>query len=286
MSDVLRHRLSVRVLKRGGPVAKTISEISPLTLRPERIIVLVHGFANDEDQAMAKYETLLRQLPDARIATSTYGFFWPGDTGVAKLNPFAYPFRLEPAHRSAELLGRWLAGLDANTQVILVAHSLGCRIVLEAVLQMMDEAANQHRMFPDVTSLLLMAAAVPTQMCRPNPPLGRYGSRPGSRRDIVLYSGNDGALFGAFPFGEVIGERRLGTAVGHAGKPRDRWDKGFDTGLDHGDYYAAPVSAEYLIGAWGYTRPRPLPAAYLARRRLVSAALSACPLPKNRLGRR
>src|SRR6185369_5317013 len=85
------------------------------------------------------------------------------------------------------------------TEIIFVAHSLGCRVVLEALRELLDGRApdaESHR----VPGVCLMAAAVPTFMVDGNARLAGAAMVP--RASYVLHSRADMVLRFTFPSGQ------------------------------------------------------------------------------------
>src|SRR5690348_15630384 len=130
--------LSVRSKWAHRNVADPVRITGSLTdLTSSRILLLIHGFANSEDRAHTSYErfqTALDAVPDVTSGLwgTVWEFHWPGDYPGSKLKSFAtYPARVPVAQSSAEFLARFLHEnpyLRRHQDVIIVAHSLGCRV--------------------------------------------------------------------------------------------------------------------------------------------------------------
>ena len=140
-------------------------------------------------------------------------------------------------------------------QVVLVAHSLGCRVALECLAEI--RAQGDDWTGAKVVATCLMAAAVPTPLCTAP---GAYDTTLSDCCETVLYSTHDRVLTTCFRPGQSLyGEK--GQAVGYEGMPSGRWNcllhKGKNTAVGHGDYWTNGVVAHYLGGVLGgvYTVP-------------------------------
>jgi esterase/lipase superfamily enzyme len=101
-----------------------------------RLMVLVHGYNNEERDVVSSYGTIdrrMRQLGFLGGATAKYnglvGFAWPGGAvGVS------FPFARQRAAESSARFARLLAELrSASAELDLNTHSLGAHVALEAL---------------------------------------------------------------------------------------------------------------------------------------------------------
>ncbi len=176
--------------------------------------------------------------------------------GGKLMNLVAYPEKVPVAPQAALQLYIFLNDcMRKRQQIYIVAHSLGCRVVLETLLAIRE---RPHSRGPKVLGVALLAAAVRVSDCRPGGPFQQLSRL---RREAVYF----------FPVGQgapALGLRsrpasrsaRRSKAVGREGKPdSDRWGKpDEDLGLDHGEYWGSPEVAarvSRLLGAG----PEPLP---------------------------
>ncbi len=210
-----------------------------------RLVVLVHGFNTSEKKARDSYQDFLEKL--ARRSSGAFWFFyWPGDHSsrfVGILNALGvYNERKGNADTSGRSLGELIMQLSPGQEIVLVGHSMGCRVVLEALAYI-----AQQRQYREggawVSSVCLMAAAVPIDAC--HGPEARYRERPGEPRELVLYSGHDEVLRPGYKTAEWLYDSQEGPAVGATGQPEGRWlDPPIDTGLGHTRYWKSKRSAE------------------------------------------
>jgi Alpha/beta hydrolase of unknown function (DUF900) len=238
--------LSVREAPEGGTLALQVNCDPPYppTLARE-LVVLVHGFNNHMGEAAEAYQGFRhRQYPLAGVVPpaleSNIGdFFWPGDADWAglfdKTDFLVYPSAVKTAPHTGERLARYIAALPNLLVVNFVAHSLGCRVVLECVRQLLT---TNH---PIIRRIVLMAAAVPDFMVSVGGILASATQAADSV--LVLHSTSDAVLHYTFPPGQTIsgsGEGFLPTALGRFGPPAGMTGKvqGYrinDAG--HGDYW-------------------------------------------------
>ena len=192
--------LSVREQSVGGPVSDSVHATPEgwIDGTAFRVVLLVHGFNNNLKEAQDSYGTFTGMLPrlDAKIGW----LFWPGDAdfGWFQFADFlSYPTEIPDARESARRLADFLvttATEHPTLQIILVGHSLGCRLILETLRLFAD---NPQWNRPDFPLVMLMAAAVPTDLVEHGKSLDVAGDVAAQR--WVFCSTNDLVLHFAFP---------------------------------------------------------------------------------------
>jgi pimeloyl-ACP methyl ester carboxylesterase len=203
----------------------------------------VHGFNNHYGEAATAFQGFRDQqyrrdpsLPSPTLETVLADAHWPGDAawGAADLvDFFVYPFAVGTARKAGPILADFLGRMPNLEIVHFIGHSLGCRVVLETILAL---AAR-----PQVGRVCLMAAAVPVFQVE-------WGGRLESamvraQQVLVLYSGSDIVLTGAFPPGQFAAGRGEGVrpvALGHERPPptvAGTVDAIEISGAGHGDYW-------------------------------------------------
>jgi pimeloyl-ACP methyl ester carboxylesterase len=251
------------------------------------MLILVHGYANPEARARKSYDTLVSRLrrswPDQRLPEVWY-FYWPGDLVAPGISQVSFSLQIRRAEQAGKLLAEWLyrrRADDLSPEAILVAHSLGCRLVLEALALLDARTKDSRSRHTHVARTCLMAAAVPVSLCQQGKLLG---TRRDGRNELVLWSNRDVVLTWLFPIGEAAGLDRLARrSVGSTGQPEDRWQQPRrpSTGLGHGDYYGDQGTAHDIAGQLLRWRvPREPPVRTLAERRPSQPAHS---LPESTL---
>jgi hypothetical protein len=244
-----------------------------------RLFLLVHGFANDEQEAHASFAAFQSALAatadfDPGLLGGVWEFHWPGDRpGNAVADVITYPTRISNAGWSGSNLAQFLQQLGethflkTRQQLFIVAHSLGCRAALEAVRVISENPAYQG---PTIQGVFLLAAAVPVSECLPS---GSYHPLGGPAGEYVFYSRSDKALK-PFVFGigqRIFGER--GRAVGRNGLPDKRWTSSRRTSLQHDEYWGNADVADYIAAKLRWW-PAPLPEIDLPEEELGSVDIT------------
>lgn len=252
-------QLYLRRKPEGGRIlvpAEIRASADELTRR--ECVVLVHGFNNTDSEAAEAYfgfRTRQREIfspasPD--LFEHRFGdAFWPGDADwwslFDKLDFLVYPSAVHTAVPTGAELANAILRMPNLEQVDFIGHSLGCRVVLETLLLLHGRAR------PRLRRVVLMAAAVPSEMLEPG---GKFYdlltamSAEGTTID-VLYSKADTVLHHAFPPGQSLagGREPSQRALGRFGP--SPWMPGFRGtisereigGAKHSDYWGHSKTA-------------------------------------------
>jgi pimeloyl-ACP methyl ester carboxylesterase len=249
--------LNTRASAGGGGVASaitactaTVGASAPLSLGDFRsfiygkdVLIGTHGFnvnRSDGIECLSAWEALL-QLP---ASFAFVGLLWPGDSD--SVYALSYPVEPRNAMDAGAMVGHFVdANFSQAASVSFASHSLGTRVVLQAIATM-----NRH-----VRRAILMAGAVPDDCLT-----AEFASVPGRVDAIsVLTSQQDEVLRWAFPIGdfaaEIVGhdhpwwESALGRFGPRVAPPNfeppnqipDSWNYG------HGDYLRTLPPAQALI---------------------------------------
>jgi len=269
--QMLRRQRQLRISKRDGvwsvePVAHSMA------ITGYRLVIIIHGYNNREVAASKSYEAfykeLLEFLPGYEF-NHVWEVYWPGywqvkPFDIEELSWSSYSFKVPDTPHIGQALADYLNEINSGGQrvrdVLFIAHSLGCRIVLETTRGLSERGGL------NVAGICLMAAAVPTSMVSSTGSL-RAGAEYADKR-YILYSTADSVLRWAFRPGQFFAALGTPEAVGRFGNPKSFWDRRHEnvvnTGLDHGEYYTG--------------RPKRSP---LARSRTSStvARMFGCSLP-------
>jgi len=274
--------LSVRERKVAGGLRDAVDERpAGFASGRSRLVVMIHGYNNTEDAARQAYEEMVRNLERLGPAAAGFiadmaGFYWPGDAGLGFLSGASYPWEIRPAKDSAERLAAFLGTLagpgGGPIEVYLVCHSLGNRVGLE-LLRLL--AAGRVSGTVVERGSCLMAAAVPVFMAQDG---GRLEAATRLTRTLALYSPDDKVLSGAFPAGQTLaGEGFFPEAIGHQGKPVQRWSarrrmlKDGRSGYGHGDYWRDRNTAPEVARFLGAVLPNEIAASAISDRALPEA---------------
>ncbi|MBI4840263.1 MAG: alpha/beta hydrolase [candidate division NC10 bacterium] len=281
--------LSVRTRGVGGPVAPEVVEVPRgWILGRRRILVLVHGYNNTEDDARQSYRVYAENLeagPACDRLPDLGRFLWPGDSAWGFLSALSYPWEIGDARQSASRLARFFAGVfgpeGGPTELNFVGHSLGCRLLLETLALVASGAVGG---WPEVRRLCLMAAAVPVELVEATGRLEAAARWP--RSLLLLFSPDDAVLHFAFPIGQAaafaLGEEDglYLTAVGRHGQPSGLTPYRVElSGDGHSDYWPDARAARLMSAFLGEAVPREL----ASRGRLTRPEPEARPLAERQI---
>jgi hypothetical protein len=242
--------LSLRKDKEGGDLSDRVTPTwQALALRQNELLVLVHGFNNHQGEAEQAY-LAFRRKQRSRIESESRqdafedrlgDLFWPGDANwpgvIDKVDFLVYPKAVTVAGQAGPLLMNYLMTRTDDVLVVhFLAHSLGCRLVLETIRALSSAGG------PKIGKVCLMAAAVPTfKVCPAGGELFDALSAP--EHLLVLFSPADNVLHWTFPPGQTLARGDEGffpVAVGrHGDIPLHPGvvDREEISGADHGDYW-------------------------------------------------
>jgi Alpha/beta hydrolase of unknown function (DUF900) len=267
--------ISARVDDAGGPVSNAITPTN-FSPRAPRLIILIHGYNVNRPNGQASFNEFGQLLqnhnvPELSVLGQVIGFLWPGDANIRVIGGLFYPGKMQAARDSAARLADFLTALrgpnGAPMQIVLVAHSLGNRLSLEMIT---DLLAQPKRAWGRIEGFVLMAAAVIVDNVDVQ---GRLYPAARSLRTRTLFSEADNILHWAFPPGETAAlEGFFPQAVGRFSNPYSTWTDRFDLQpYDHGNYFPGLMTAGRLDDR---------SAQYVAQ--FVGASV-ATPLPSNRI---
>lgn len=146
--------------------------------------------------------------------------------------------------RFAEYLNKLNLISTSNQQprIILIGHSLGCRLLLEALKKTIKTNLRLE--------VFLMAPAVPVSMVRPGQPLNPSISS--TEKYNILYSRKDSVLNRFFGIGQAMAGEGFNEAVGLKGNPaRGVWSNSKETTYDHSGYWKGEESAKWIAAQLG-----------------------------------
>ena len=254
-----KYALDFRADSRGGLV-RSEAAITGDVYRPRsRHVLLVHGFNSVRQNARASYEYFRGRLSEESrtIEHELIYVYWPADWAVNAVSPLSYRRMVGLAvylgPRLAQALTRFTGPGDGTCELVIVAHSLGCRFALEALIALRkDPAWHRFRI-----TLILLAAAIPVPLVA-----GRSESSKALAElatTAVCFSGSDHVLDWAFR----LGETRLGSfmpeAVGLRGGPTRMWKSLRSMDLGHTQYWQSSAVASYVAERLTAPIDAPLP---------------------------
>ena len=228
----------------------------------EHLILLIHGYNVPEDHARASCSPFAKHLHmQWTESTPNVGIvFWPGDSGSPVAPAIDYPDIVPQAVACAPALAEYIrecTGPGNRCHIVLIGHSLGCRLVLEVMKILSREDSEPFR--HTTLHLFLLAPAVSVPVAKTDVRL-----RAGVRRAIAAYvfhSASDGILHLTFPPGQWVAEDQFfPEAVGRFGNPADGiWTESLEApGFDHGDYWPSSEIAGCVAFLLGQKVLRPI----------------------------
>ena len=210
--------LDLRAQSTGGGLADSVaiynqdvlSSVADLTqeIGGRDILVVTHGFNVNRQDGRTALSLWQQMLPPP--ATVAYlGLLWPGDSSW--LHGLDYPVEGSEAMDSGDKLASFLLQNFPSASLSLVSHSLGARVMLQALRGIGNGMRVKH--------LMLMAGAIDDTCLN-----DEYGDAVKYVEKIsVLSSSNDEVLSLAFPLGNLVqgillrGSPYMKTALGRDG---------------------------------------------------------------------
>ncbi len=254
--------ICVRTKPAGGGVADCVKELPPgFAGALGRLVVFVHGYNDSYAGGAGNYKAFLQLLdaewgpPPGRLVPDLGRMFWPGDKNWGPLSWISFPLELEPADESAARMAAFIEDVGGRGRPIrldIIAHSLGCRVVLNALTILAQNHPGSRGTHivgsVEVHTVCLMAGAVPVEYVEPGEKYWDGASLP--RRISCLFSEADPVIGLAAPLGyTAAGERFFPPCIGYAGPPAGFPGSGEEVfGARHGDYWSGKVAANRVAG--------------------------------------
>jgi esterase/lipase superfamily enzyme len=274
-----KFELSVRIAG-SSDVAGSVDDQGLSRRDPHHILLLVHGYNNSHDAAETSYQLFVDNMRKAfgertSSAPDTIAkFHWPGDESTMLGTTVGYPLDIRHARDAAQRLAIYLArlpvpGSGASRRITIVGHSMGCRLILEALGQVSATSV------PSIAIVGLMAAASPVDFVRRNGRLFRTGNPP--RRMVKFFSEQDLVLQVGFPLGQwlafqwQIEDDNYVEAIGRFGHP-DEFGSPQRTRNGHSDYWGDQKIVTFLVQQIDATTRTQLAAAETPSRGLQPAS--------------
>jgi hypothetical protein len=224
----------------GTTTPPSLSAVAPQSigavLGGRNVLFATHGFNVSYQAGACALGNLEAQLvSDGYISPSDcfVGVLWPGDFWIPVINyPFSGGAAIDSGKRLAAFCNRWQSSIQSAS---FVSHSLGARVVLQAVSRLQRKAR----------SVCLTAAAINRDCLQ-----SEYESAAKNSNSIsILSSHNDLVLKLAFPVGDPIADlldpdhTPFEPALGLNGPPvpaeqpiLSPWQTPDSPPYDHGDY--------------------------------------------------
>lgn len=256
------------MIRRREPIELSVrmasgDEVAPAIAGEERlrnsdashILFLVHGYNNSHKDAEDSYKLFIDNLLESiRRGGSRNGpdlvakFHWPGDVSTMLGTTAGYPLDITNARTAAErvaaLFNRLVRARPA-LRITLVGHSMGCRLILEALKR------HGQQQLAAVGVVGLMAAASPVEFCERNGRLFPTGQPP--RHMLKFFSEQDSVLQFAFPLGQwlayqwQIEDDNYSRAMGRHGDPPEFGRTISRPQNKHGDYWRDDAIPRHIM---------------------------------------
>lgn len=191
----IRARRPAQILFGNGDAANPVLREVQLfelasAVKAKHVLFVTHGFNVSYAEGA---RSLARLAANLQLGANVLviGVLWPGDFFIPAIN---YPEAAVPAIEAGQTLGDLCnASLNGAASVSFVSHSLGARVVLEAVERLNGRKAR----------MLCLAAGAVNDDCL----TVEYAAAPAKTlATYTLASVNDRVLQLAFPIGDLIGE--------------------------------------------------------------------------------
>ncbi len=251
--------LNLRTASTGGAVAAgfpfvegngLVDRLAMSPIAPEEVVrrsegrdilFAVHGFNVDRKKGIHLYSRLEQALQGLESTALMIGVLWPGDFWIPAVN---YPWEFSDAVTCGNRVAQFVKAHLDGKNIAFVSHSLGARVVLQALKTLPDR--------PTIPAA--MGAAAVDDNCLSTQ---QYQSVLSDKSRIgVLASRKDQVLRVAYRLGDWVSDAILGDddapgnqALGYHGpRPRDgRIDYGQinptannGLGYGHNDYFPSP----------------------------------------------
>jgi len=237
-----------------------------------RITCFVHGYNVEAGEAKSSFDRFITNvraeadIPNNRAVPMLDGsrawrLYWPAYARLGRnrglISALTYPWHVADvghwANAFAEYLSMEFRGFEETpVDVTFVAHSLGCRLILETLRVKLEDRCTSW----SVHLVFLMAAAIPVRLVRYGGRL--FSSALHAKRRCVAYSPIDPVLQVAFRAGQLGQGGVLPTAIGSSGQPVDLWTDRLCTLNGHSGYFSDRATARLLAAALGLRTRRQL----------------------------
>lgn len=194
-----------------------------------RIVVMVHGYNTDALEAFTRQKTVETELKRVGYDGIVVGFDWPSDGNVVGYIPDRLDARWASGYLTRDVLPKFaeLQSPDCRIDVSVLAHSMGCFVVREAI-DWSDDEHNIASVNWSLSQIAFVAADISSKSFDRNSPkissLIRHSAR------VTNYFSHEDAVL------SVSNAKRIGVSnrLGRVGAPNDRKDSLVDvncTGL-------------------------------------------------------
>ncbi|NCD71723.1 alpha/beta hydrolase [Mucilaginibacter agri] len=250
MNIGIRQNKSLEIKRERGIGAYTAVNAEGLWPAFENdLVILVHGFNNDRKSAQGVYDKLLSNYRNSgvpeRYLKRIVPFFWPAYRDWV-IKGASYSTMIGDTIAMSFKLAEYLNISFLNNrrlQITFIAHSLGCRLVLEAMTKILTPQIQ------NVKHTCLLAAAVPISLFG-KPSGNLYPLTNTSLKFSGIASRADWTLATLFRLGGLLSaDGTASRAVGFDGKPEHLWTDGCEhLRIGHTRYWGNMQVAQFVAG--------------------------------------
>lgn len=268
---ILAEQADVTLSVAGRVVARRIRAIEEYYRTLPRRILLIHGYNSSETQSGQAMRGFRASLAECfgPLLDETFTATWPGKGPTSALE---YPWTIKYARAAGRTLFREIRtryGAAGPGELVLVAHSLGCRVVLEALRRV---ARTGRPPGLQRLTVVLMAPAVPVEMVQATGTLAAALSVADDMK--ILHSRADLALSMPFRLGQTLArEGWFPEAVGLHGSPLESAKRQDLYPARHNHYWRSREAAVAVCRTMGV----PVTAAALAGSLAIAPELPLAP---------
>ena len=271
----------------GGDLKETPTVPFPFSIN-QRPIFLIHGFNVPKRKAEDQYRLFKDKLSKCLISSSELSslhdrlveIYWPSDFRIEYINTYFFQsyFRslnykrgIDRAVDCSSSLADFIKEIKVKynvNEIILIGHSLGCRLILETLKELNCQQFNGETLS---IHIILLGAAVPVSHLQQYGRL-RRGVISLANESTIFYSWNDDVLKIFFPLGQKRAQDGISPyeAVGLNGEPSDSfWIRSIKlSGHKHSDYLDKEDAAWNISKLLGYKVINIQPKNHLLKRQL------------------
>ena len=250
-------KVTLRKEGKGGSFRPEIMGYEEAFTPRRRLILLVHGFNVSEDQAEQKqYQPFEKRLHQHGVKWDIGEVYWPSDGRIPIVRNLQYPWLIKHAIECSSVFAKYLEkrrGFNNNPcEIVLIGHSLGCRLILETLRVLANQRGTNNTI---CVTAILMGAAVPVSLVKGNGYLRTGISIPIVKKAVVLYSRQDFVLSHLFLLGQAFTRDGLRDceAVGLKGNPyNELWHQRIEmTNYQHGHYWEKEGATRQIASVLG-----------------------------------
>lgn len=227
-------------------------------VKSDRVVLFVHGYNVQSDESFMSHSRFVELATRDKIKISETWLLckWPGAAMLPDIIPsgMRYAYYGQALQQARQIATRffseviqWIFDIAKRKQIVIIAHSLGCRLILQALQK--DNIRMPIGQITQPIVVFLLAAAIPVHLLDPNERDDL--SQVDDHFDIIVFFSSLDRALGRATFGLIqtlCGEGNFPEAVGlHGGPERAPWtNRIWMIRFDHNTYLSHPKTIEYI----------------------------------------